>query len=454
MPRAASAARSGSSSRRLAAFERFEESPPPALNEELWQYSRISDLDLDRYLPSGSAAVSGPPPVLEAGAWPDSVALLERVGERSGLAVVVDGVPVSCELTAAACATGTRLASILSDGDGTAVLDRVTELNSETGKEEHAPDVFDHLADAFLRDALFVSVPARARIEHPIVIVHLLGSLRAAEKAQASFDRTVIELGEAAEASVIELFASGEGPLLVVPVVDILVGDAAVLSYNAIQQLGSQAWQLGHRADPRRPRRHGSHLHGLPRRASTHAFAPSRSSPARAGRAELLAAYLGDGTQVHDFRTLQEHGAPRTTSDLVFKGAVAGTARSVYSGLIRMRRGAKGADRLPDEPEPRARRRCPRGLGPEPRHRGERRPLLACLGRGPDRPRAALLPRVAGRAAGGGRTADPARLLRGPLGTRRHSGRPRLILRPPWPHASTASPVWRWSDEDPALCDR
>ena len=62
------------------------------------------------------------------------------------------------------------------------------------------------------------------------------------------------------------------------------------------------------------------------------------------GSAELLAAYLGDGSQVHDFRTLQEHGAPRTKSDLVFKGAVAGTARSVYSGLIRMRHGAKGAD--------------------------------------------------------------------------------------------------------------
>jgi Fe-S cluster assembly protein SufD len=57
-----------------------------------------------------------------------------------------------------------------------------------------------------------------------------------------------------------------------------------------------------------------------------------------------LAAYFGDGTQMHDFRTLQEHGAPRTKSDLVFKGAVGGTARSVYSGLIRMRHGAKGAD--------------------------------------------------------------------------------------------------------------
>ena len=55
------------------------------------------------------------------------------------------------------------------------MLDQVAELNAETGKEEHEPDAFDHLADAFLRDALVLSVPARARIDHPIVIVHLLG---------------------------------------------------------------------------------------------------------------------------------------------------------------------------------------------------------------------------------------------------------------------------------------
>jgi Fe-S cluster assembly protein SufD len=328
--------------RRLGALERFVASPSPAMNDELWQYSRVLELDLDRYLPSGSGAVAGLAPALEADAWPEAAALLEHVGERSGLAVVVDGVPVSCELSAAASAVGTRLGGILGDPDGGAVLDRVSLLNSETGKEEHEPDLFDHLADAFIRDALVLSVPDRVRIDHPIVIVHLLGTRQASELAEASFDRTVIELGEAAEATVIELFVSGEAPSLVVPTVDISVGDAATLSYAAVQQLGAQAWHLGHQR-----------LRGG-RDATIRAFTASlggeyarfRTESVLAGQggtAELLAAYLGDGAQVHDFRTLQEHGAPRTTSDLVFKGAVAGTARSVYSGLIRMRRGAKGA---------------------------------------------------------------------------------------------------------------
>jgi Fe-S cluster assembly protein SufD len=47
---------------------------------------------------------------------------------------------------------------------------------------------------------------------------------------------------------------------------------------------------------------------------------------------------------VHDIRTLQDHAAPRTTSELLCQGAVAGRSRSVYSGLIRVHRGAVRSD--------------------------------------------------------------------------------------------------------------
>ncbi len=329
---------------RLRALERFAESPPPATDEDLWRYGRISELDLDQYVPSGTASSAGGlPAALGADAWPASAALLEHIGERSGLAVVVDGVPVTLELSAPASATGTRLGSVFDEPRRTDVLDQVTKLNGESGKEEHLPDAFDHLADAFLRDALVLNVPARARIDHPIVIVHLLGSIVADGAAQAIFPRTVIELGEAAEATVIELFVSCDGPLLVVPIVDLFLGDAAVASYNAIQQLGAGAWQLAHQrmraGRDATIRTFTASLGGEYARFRTESVLAGKG-----GSAELLAAYLGDGTQMHDFRTLQEHGAPRTTSDLVFKGAVGDTARSVYSGLIRMRRGAKGAN--------------------------------------------------------------------------------------------------------------
>jgi len=328
--------------RRMAALEQLAVSPPPSVDEDLWRYSRIGELDLGQYVPSTPTA-AGPEAALQARAWPDSAALLEKLGERSGFAMVADGAAVRCELSASASGFGVFLGSILDDGRASELLDHVSALNGESGKEEHFPDVFGHLADAFLRDALVLSVPSGARLDRPIVIVHVLGSRSSAEPAQAAFPRTIIELGQGAEANVIELFVSADGPLLAVPIVDIYVGDAAACSYSAIQQLGAGAWQLGHQR-----------MHAC-RDATLRTFTASLGGEyarfrtesvlaGQGGNAELLAAYLGDGTQMHDFRTLQEHAAPRTTSDLVFKGAVGGEARSVYSGLIRMRHGAKGAN--------------------------------------------------------------------------------------------------------------
>jgi Fe-S cluster assembly protein SufD len=45
-----------------------------------------------------------------------------------------------------------------------------------------------------------------------------------------------------------------------------------------------------------------------------------------------------------DFRTTQEHRAPRATSELLFKGAVANHSQAVYSGLIRVEKGAAGTN--------------------------------------------------------------------------------------------------------------
>jgi Fe-S cluster assembly protein SufD len=61
----------------------------------------------------------------------------------------------------------------------------------------------------------------------------------------------------------------------------------------------------------------------------------------QSAESDQLAVYFGDGTQMLDFRTLQDHRAPWTRSDLLFKGAVEDEARSVYSGLVRLRKPAQ-----------------------------------------------------------------------------------------------------------------
>ena len=64
----------------------------------------------------------------------------------------------------------------------------------------------------------------------------------------------------------------------------------------------------------------------------------------RGATGDLLAIYFGEGDQTLDFRTFQDHVAPDTTSNLLFKGAVGGHSRSVYTGLIRVRPEARGTN--------------------------------------------------------------------------------------------------------------
>jgi Fe-S cluster assembly protein SufD len=59
---------------------------------------------------------------------------------------------------------------------------------------------------------------------------------------------------------------------------------------------------------------------------------------------EMLALWFGDGTQHFDHHTLQNHAAPHARSDLLYKGALTGSARSVFRGLIRVAEGAQLTD--------------------------------------------------------------------------------------------------------------
>jgi Fe-S cluster assembly protein SufD len=56
--------------------------------------------------------------------------------------------------------------------------------------------------------------------------------------------------------------------------------------------------------------------------------------------AELFGLSFGDGSQHFDYGTLQDHVGPRTTSDLLFKAALEDSASQVWSGAVRIRKGA------------------------------------------------------------------------------------------------------------------
>jgi Fe-S cluster assembly protein SufD len=60
--------------------------------------------------------------------------------------------------------------------------------------------------------------------------------------------------------------------------------------------------------------------------------------------ARIVALALADGDQRFEYSTLQEHRAPETVSDLLFKSALRGRSRLQWRGLTRVHRGAAGVD--------------------------------------------------------------------------------------------------------------
>jgi Fe-S cluster assembly protein SufD len=249
----------------------------PTADEEIWRYSRIGDLDLAAYRPRSIT--------------PD----VEGAAEY----VEVGGEPVDLF-------------------------------------PDERPDVF---ADLNLRsaDQVRIVVPANSVVEGAIVVTHTVPG----DGALVS-PRLVIEAGDNSEVTVVERFVSdGDGPALVLPVLQAAIGQAARVSYLAINELSEQAWSLGNQ---QAVGRRDSHtllatvaLGGDYARVRTDARVSGRGASTR-----QVALYFAGGTQMHDFRTTQDHDAPHTTSDLLFKGAVQDHAASVYTGLIKIREHADG----------------------------------------------------------------------------------------------------------------
>ena len=60
--------------------------------------------------------------------------------------------------------------------------------------------------------------------------------------------------------------------------------------------------------------------------------------------AELLGVTFGDGKRHFDYVTLQDHIAPHTSSDLMFKAALDGSSSEVWNGTVRIQKGASQSE--------------------------------------------------------------------------------------------------------------
>jgi len=190
---------------------------------------------------------------------------------------------------------------------------------------------------AFHHDDLFVRIPPGAANLPPIRLVRL-SSLLAHE---AAFPLTIITVAAGSSATIIDEYASVQarpdaaGPHLVNGRIELVLEPGASLHYVRLQRWDEQAREF---LFQRATLGQGASLTmaniNLGASLSKAHIVTKLTGPEAS--AKLYGFVFGHGTQHIDQHTLQDHQAPKTTSDLQVKAALQDQSRMIYTGLIRI----------------------------------------------------------------------------------------------------------------------
>jgi Fe-S cluster assembly protein SufD len=315
--------------RRLSALKVFQGIPMPTLTDEAWRRTDIRPF-------KWSEVVSGAlrSEVQSSRRVPGAL-LKPLVGGRQGGRLVLAGRTATVELDASLkrkkvvftdFMTATRkhpelvkkyLGKIVPDGDGK----------------------FAALAASLADSGLFVYVPKGVQVDLPLHSVAWLNN-------QAHYSRVVIVIDDGSSATIVHETASpaaGSAQALHAGTVEITVGKGAHLTFVELQSLGENVWNFTH--ERARVQQNGKldWIFSAVGSRLTKNFSEI-DLDGKGADGKMSGFYFGDGEQHLDHDTQQNHNAPHTTSDLLFKGALRDQSRSVWQGMIYVAPGAQKAN--------------------------------------------------------------------------------------------------------------
>jgi Fe-S cluster assembly protein SufD len=313
--------------RRLRAWETYQATPTPSAKEEPWRRTSI------RSIPSSSmrSRTADPIPVADEITQPladdDNRALiLLRPGEsplvESQGALDKEGVIFTVWSDAVR-----NHAGLLKEYMGTAVTD-------QEGK-------FAALAGALAENGVFVYVPKGVDVRIPLHSILWAPGINA-----AFFTRLLVVLEEGSSATVLHESASptqagGEG--IHAGIVELHVGEGANLRFVELQNWGRHIWNFTHERAVAQRDSVVEWVFGAVGSKITKNFT-ELNLVGQGAEGRMSGFYLADGKQHFDHDTKQNHLAPATSSDLLFKGALLSQSRSVWHGMIHVAPGAQKAD--------------------------------------------------------------------------------------------------------------
>jgi Fe-S cluster assembly protein SufD len=302
---------------RMAAWEKFESLPMPSTSDEAWRRTDIRGLDINQVKMQASAKTPAASELLQPLVAESHGALLVlRPGHAPELQTEDDLQEQGVIFTD--WATAVR--------EHAEILDRYmdTVVPAEDGK-------FAALTAAMSQEGVLLYVPAGVKLQQPLHSIFWAPGTDA-----AFFHRVLIVLERGASAMFFHETASpteNEGHTVHAGIVEISVAEEASLKFVEVQNLGGHVWNFTHeRAKVAREGRL-DWIVGAVGSQLTKTFS-DLDLTGQGAEGRFSGFYFASERQHFDHDTQQNHLAPNTMSDLLYKGALIDQSRSVWQGMI------------------------------------------------------------------------------------------------------------------------
>jgi Fe-S cluster assembly protein SufD len=213
-----------------------------------------------------------------------------------------------------------------------------SHLGRYASTEQHA---FRALNTSLIADGAFVEILPNAVVEEPI---HLVFVSTAEPAPSVSHPRALVLVGENSQVRIVETFLGlDDGRYFTNAVSEIVTGPGAVVEHYRLQREGRRAFHMGSTClQLGRNTAFTSHAVALGGEIVRHDVVATLA--AEGSECVLNGVYLAGGESLVANHTEIDHAAAHCNSREVYKGILAGKARGVFNGKIRVRPGAQKTD--------------------------------------------------------------------------------------------------------------
>ncbi|HEX5417234.1 MAG TPA: Fe-S cluster assembly protein SufD [Chloroflexota bacterium] len=320
---------------RQSAFEAFQTTPMPTLKDEEWRRTDVRALKLNDVVPFADL----PRRVSSADVLDAAIrAELNAAGQTGGVIVQQDNGGVF----------GTLAESLAKQGVIFTDLDTAVREHGDLVQQYLTKNVavdynkFAALNTAFWSGGVFLYVPRRVEVTLPLQALNYM-----ARPGVANLSRALIVAEPDSDVVLVDqwLGTDQESQGFASNVQEVFVGAGARVRYYTLQEWGRNVWNFSvNRTVLGRDSTSNSLVVAFGGRFHKANVESALQGPGCTS--EMLGVLFGNQRQFFDHHTLQDHQAPHTSSDLLYKGALTDRARSVFSGMIHARKAGQKTDAI------------------------------------------------------------------------------------------------------------